>query len=273
MLLIRFQTSLRGSSKMASVHGLWPLMMGAIFFIMGYILIITCLAMAPPLQTGSLYAQLSSQLGANGAIPSQMKMDQFNIFNDTINFDLSYNGAIVFRDFAEETDVAIRWVPDQFQLSLGFVPESFLFSNGNGFWKERSPLSDYGSQGYITPTDVLQNYDATLNSSTLSLYDDHISAEVTWISNDSSISLPNAFKNHDPVRVYIQSTPNMQSTCTNLWEALGRFFTFQTVNTGIQIIDLATNLLVTIPVYIALFYVAYRLVAGLVPFASGGGGD
>jgi hypothetical protein len=257
---------------MAGTHALWPLMMGAIFFIMGYILIITCLAMAPALQTGSLYSQLSSQLGANGAVSSQMKMDQFSIFNDSINFDLSYNGAIVFKDFAEETDVAIRWVPDQFQLSLGFVPESFLFSNNNGFWKERTPLSDYGAQGYITPTDVLQNYDSTLNSSTIALYDTHISASVTWVSNDSSITLPTAFKNHNPVRIYILTTPNMESTSTNLWEALAKFFTFQTVNTGIQIIDLFTNLLVTIPVYIALFYTAYRLVSGLIPFASGGGG-
>lgn len=67
---------------------------------------------------------------------------------------------------------------------------------------------------------------------------------------------------------------NWNSTGLNAWNIVGQILSFQIPNLGVPgIAGTIIGLIISFPYYSLIAYIVYKLIAGLIPFLSGGSGD
>jgi len=92
-------------------------------------------------------------------------------------------------------------------------------------------------------------------------------------SESASYTFPEALRNKALIHVAVDWSYDFTQMGINVWSLLGTILSFQTIKTGIAILDAVLNSIVSIPLWVAIAYLAYRFITGLIPFLSGGGGD
>jgi len=249
-------------------HALYTLILGAVIFILGYTLVISCLSLASPLQTGQYYLAQS----INGYQTQQnVNLADFNVYNETGSVVVSYNNLTGYSVTLNEETIKFIWhTPYSYFITIGPIPESFTVESNYHYFRMTNPTPLTNEQ-FITIPDLIGVYDTVNDQAIIKTHDDQLVLQLTFKSNSTSKTLLQALSSHDPIKISYGGQPDFSSMGGNFWTALNKFLTFHAVDTGIAIIDLTTNLIVTTPIYIALFYIGYRLIAGLIPFISGGG--
>jgi hypothetical protein len=79
--------------------------------------------------------------------------------------------------------------------------------------------------------------------------------------------------NQAPLRVLVSWSYDFASMGVNVWTLLATVLTFQTIQTGMSLLDGVLNSLIGLPLWTAIAYLAYKLITGLIPFLSGGSGE
>jgi len=116
-----------------------------------------------------------------------------------------------------------------------------------------------------------QFYDADADASIVTWQCEHIALVIRISSMENTTSLNQAWEDGE-LRLDVNYEIDFAKMGTSVWGLLGSILTFQTITTGINTLDLLLNALVTIPVWTSIIYITYRIITGLIPFLSGGGG-
>lgn len=131
----------------------------------------------------------------------------------------------------------------------------------------------HGDHIDVVYQDLVDHYDNLTQSSKIEVTDTHGKLMLVFKSNVTDESVLLAWQNADPVRVSIDYSIDFSTMGTNIWSILASVFTFQTIKTGVFMIDILLNSLISVPTFIASGYILYRLITGLIPTLSGGGGN
>lgn len=125
----------------------------------------------------------------------------------------------------------------------------------------------------IVIDDLVGHYDNLTQSSKIIATCPHGSLTLTFKSNVTGESVLLAWQNSEPVQVNVDYSVDFSKMGTNIWAILANVFTFQTIKTGETMLDILLNSLISVPTFIASGYILYRLITGLIPTLSGGGGN
>lgn len=119
---------------------------------------------------------------------------------------------------------------------------------------------------------IYDYYDNATDSSRIVVSCSHITLDITFTSADSGTSLFEAIENDGDITLSINYEIDFSKMGGNIWVVLANVLLFQTISTGQIYLDMILNALISIPLYTSIAYLIYKIVAGLLPFASGGGG-
>lgn len=257
-----------------NVFALYALLIGVVMFISVFLLFVNLL---PP----ELYNPYKTYRATNDV--NDISVTQFNAFTFTQNFTLS-SGTGFTKVFFNTTEVWIQYyrsptLPDpngtvfgfrHFEWSWWIIPTHHDFTSA-----EAVPFdfSLGGSVTGFTNSWVMRFYDNATDSATFSIRCPHVTLKLTFTSNSSSYTLASAMKNLAPLHVFVSWSYDFSAMGANVWSLLGTILTFQTIKTGIATLDGVLNSIISLPIWVAIAYLAYRFLTGLIPFLSGGGGE
>jgi hypothetical protein len=140
-------------------------------------------------------------------------------------------------------------------------------------WVLWSHYFNHADHTDVVLQDLVEHYDNLTRSSRIEVICSHATLTCVFKSNVTDESVLLAWQNGSPVQVNIDYEVDFSRMGTNIWSILASVFTFQTIKTGVLVIDLLLNSLISVPTYIASGYILYRLITGLIPTVSGGGGN
>ena len=219
--------------------------------------------------------------------PSDLTASNFNAFAYSSNFtlecdnyagvDVSFNSTSIHFEWFTETYAThdpngtvfiarhreiIYWIfPIHHDLESSEAIAGDIHVGGNG-----------GFDGFSNSW-LMRFYDNTTDTSTFSIRCSHISLRLSMSSESASYTFPEALRNKALIHVAVDWSYDFTQMGINVWSLLGTILSFQTIKTGIAILDAVLNSIVSIPLWVAIAYLAYRFITGLIPFLSGGGGD
>lgn len=125
----------------------------------------------------------------------------------------------------------------------------------------------------LTASYLLGAYENTTMASRVVLKCSHITLNLKFRANDTSIGLPQALSEGLPILMDVNYEIDFSAMGANVWSVMASVLLFQTIKTGSWLMDLLLNSLVSLPVWSSMAYILYRIIAGLIPTASGGGGQ
>lgn len=153
----------------------------------------------------------------------------------------------------------------------------YVFQERESMSSASPPDFDYPSPvelntASFSPKWLLLHYNNKTDTATFTITCSAITLKLTFFSNSTDYTLPSALQNEQPIRAIVSWNYDFSSMGANIWGLLANILTFQTIKTGLLALDLLLNAVVSIPVWTSVSYIIYRLVTGLIPTLSGGGG-
>ncbi len=218
--------------------------------------------------------------------PSDFGAESINAFAYTANFTLEYkydSTLVMFND----TEIHFQWYSatlftNEQNASMinihHFQWSWWIWPTHEGFHSTSTPDFDHqtghgsGTPSF-SPSWLMLHYDNKTDTATFSVKCDHINLKLTVTSNSSSYTLPSALQNLQPIHLITNWSFDFTSMGANIWSLLGGILTFQSIVTENATINAVLNTLVSVPLWVSIAYILYRLITGLIPFLSGGSGD
>jgi len=125
----------------------------------------------------------------------------------------------------------------------------------------------------LTKEQILtQVYDNASDTAQMTFSCSHITLRVSLSACIANETFKSALLNGHAYHVEVFYDVDFSQMGVGIWNILGSIFAFQAIQTGNLQADLLINSLITIPLYVGFGYVLYRLITGLIPTLSGGGG-
>lgn len=140
-------------------------------------------------------------------------------------------------------------------------------------WVLWSHYFQHGDHTDVVLQDLVEHYDNLTLSSKIDVSCSHGTLSFIIKSNVTGESVLLAWQKGEPVQINVDYSVDFSKMGTNIWSILASVFTFQTIKTGVLMIDILLNSLISVPTFIASGYILYRLITGLIPTLSGGGGN
>jgi len=222
---------------------------------------------------------------ANSFTPSDTSPSDLNIFTYYQNITLTINSATT-KAWFNETEVHFEWFDDPFSSEVNatvfsihhFEWDWWIIPKDHGFKSTDGDEFDYHfattgrDENWFSHKWLLRHYDNRTDHATASMTCGHITLKLTFTSNSSSYTLPEALTNEAPIHIIANWEFDFSHMGSNIWSLLGAVLTFQSIVTGITVLDAVLNSLISIPVWTAIVYIFYRIITGMIPTVSGGGG-
>lgn len=198
-----------------------------------------------------------------------VKGSDFNIYNQTDNFNMSSSYDWTLKTY-NGLDVRFYYynAPGWFVFRVRHVEWVIPWTSIEILYH---PLRFQDGSEYITVNKLIDGYDNETDTSTIKISCPHIDMRLTIASNDSTKTFFEAINEHSSLSLQLNYQIDFSSMAGNIWIILGNLLTFQTIQTGQPFLDIFLNGVVGIPLYISFGYILYKLIAGLIPFVSGGG--
>jgi len=270
--------------KVTISHALYGLLLATVLFVSCFLLFIQIL---PP----ELYNPYKNY--HSGSIPTDISSGDFSIFSYEKNFTLTPS---IFKQSFDFNGTTTDWYYTPSILASPYTGEPnstyfivyrvhydlWIFRNLEAFQSaEKTPFDVHvvGTGIASTPATgfsnlwIMQFYNNQTDTATFSIKSSTLTLRITMSSNSSSYTLPQALSSNAPIRVFSNWSYDFSAMGLNIWTLIGTILTFQTIATGVSILDAVLNSLISLPIWTAIVYLAYRFIAGIIPFASGGGGQ
>jgi hypothetical protein len=251
---------------------LWVLLLSTVMFLASFVMVN---ALFPGyLQTGQAYRQLYESYVTGR---ETLRGTDFDVFNQTANQTMTSSLSLTYVKITLIKGIDIRGFYHYFSGSQ--EKSMFSFIHVTNTWPFTDiPLISHllvkqDGKNNILRSDILSVYDNSTGGSLVKISCEHISIDLVFRPNDTSETLPTALDNGDPINLSFSYQIDFASMGANIWTVLANVLLFQTIKTGQSILDYMLNALVSIPIYTSIGYIIYRIVAGLIPTASGGGGQ
>jgi hypothetical protein len=255
---------------------LYTLLLTTVIFLSSFVLIVQLI---PP----DAYRPFKTYAGSYR--PEDFETGQINLFSFYQNITLVY-GASTQKVWFNETEVHFQWYDDYFSSETNasvfsishfewdwwVIPKSHGFKSTDGDDFEYRFSTTGREINLFTDKWILRHYDNRTDQAIGSMTCGHISLTLTWNSEDSSYTLPEALKNHANLKIVANWEYDFSKMGSNIWTLLGAVLIFQSIVTGITLLDVILNCLIAIPVWTSIVYILYRIVTGLIPTLSGGSG-
>jgi hypothetical protein len=149
---------------------------------------------------------------------------------------------------------------------------------GGYYFKELSRLTFYNASGRInsyglSKTDLTGNWDAEANATKLTARNNQLAVSVVIQPLWNNETIAQAATNHR-LQYYLSYGVNATQTGIGLFSIVSQILTFQSPTLGIPGIGgVIVDDVIALFVWSVLGYLIYKLLAGLVPWLSGGSGD
>lgn len=173
--------------------------------------------------------------------------------NLTITFDVAQFNAPDTEGWLRVMHAEPQWVFS----SIYYIKDDLVMDDGN-----------YAINKYI-----LSSYDPVSDSASFRMSCPHVEVFIVVYSNSSTVRLQDALWNRQPIHLTVSSNPRYDSATGDILGFMYKTLTFQIFKVGDYYVDLFLNLITCAPIYLAAFYIVYRLVTGALPTLSGGGGQ
>jgi hypothetical protein len=131
----------------------------------------------------------------------------------------------------------------------------------------------WGGSFILNPTNLSPYYDMASDSYIVTMQCDHVTVHLRIYSNVTTTKVQDAFRTQSPIKIAYDYEVNWSAMGTNVLSIILNVLVGQTIQTGEHFLDLFLNALITVPVDLSLIYVLYRLITGIIPTLSGGGGS
>jgi len=130
-----------------------------------------------------------------------------------------------------------------------------------------------GEGFYVYKYDLYREefYDEDADASIMVWKCAHLTIELRLSGYTNTTSLSDSWDDGN-IRADLGYEVDFSAMGGNVWVLLATILTFQTIETGILALDVVLNTLVSLPVWVSIAYLLYRIVTGLIPTLSGGGG-
>lgn len=249
---------------------LWILIIGVMVFITVFV---SLHSMIP----GDLYFPFKDY--EDSFVASDVKASKYIGFNQTDSFNMTYHavynfldktfGGVKLRFYQAGRDNPFYgyrrtfWV-ETWEFELLGIPLTF------------SALTEESGDKFLTYEDLARNFDSSTNEvDPITFKNERITLTLGFskVSGSSSANVLEAWENEEDITVTVNYELNLNAMGVNIFSVMFNIFTFQTVKTGDLYLDVLLNAIVSVPTITAIFYVMYRLVLGVIPFVSGGGGQ
>jgi len=126
---------------------------------------------------------------------------------------------------------------------------------------------------WVLKDDLEEAWDSTVNASLFTAHCDHITTSVMIMPYNSSWTIGESWDN-GYLGYVLSYEVDWNATGVSAWTITAQLLTFQVPDLGIPGVGgTIMSYLIAIPVWSLIAYLVYKLVVGLIPFVSGGGGD
>lgn len=126
---------------------------------------------------------------------------------------------------------------------------------------------------YLLKSTIVNNWDSKTNSSRFSARGNQISTNLLIKQTNASRTIGQNWDDHH-LNYYISYDVNFTMMSMGAFGIVGQLLTFQSPNLGIpNPWGYFLNQLIAFPLWASIAYVAYKIIAGLIPWMSGGSGD
>jgi hypothetical protein len=256
---------------LSSQSTLWTLILGTVMFLTVFVM---CIQFVTP-----LYSE-ASKYEAYKVNREKYKGIDLNIYNQTLTFNLSQ--AEVHRETISGHTIEFLWWQGGYPINSYWYLEirhvtwelwaGSMISTREYFWLQTE--TGKGAYGLPARSNILSPkcYDNDTDTSNFVVTCPHLELNVFMSSNTSGYDLPYCLLNGKTVKITLNYELNVEGMSTNIWSILGEILSFQTIKTGNEYTDYFLNALVSVPIYVAIGTIFYRLITGIIPFLSGGGG-
>jgi len=253
-----------------AVMGLWVLIIGVVAFLSTFTGILSIL---PP----EIFGTYVNRYNTYGTGSETFSATSWNSYNASLNFTLGHGSTIKDSGFGSAV-LNFRWA--YVTASIDYLTiEHFTGTVNLGVlgwlvWSSDNLVYDNGKDklGLVEIFDP-SHYDTARDTSKVVWSCPHITITINYVSNTTGKTLHDVLTDSGGVVLLIINYQiDISSMGLNMWQVLANVLTFQAIRSGNAMIDVLLNSIVSFPTWTAFAYIAYKLIAGVIPFVSGGGG-
>jgi len=202
---------------------------------------------------------------------------------------LNYSDAPIQYDFGLSggQKLEIDWVteklPEGYWAPFTSIYLRHLIKQTMGYWTDYHNLNVYDSSGVpigtgwykdkIIKANLVDHWDSDKNATILIAKCDHITTNIIFQPRNSSWSIGDSW-DQEKLNFALSYDVNWNATGVSAWTIVAQLLTFQAPDLGIGGVGgIILNAIIAIPTWSLIAYIVYKIVAGIIPFISGGGGD
>lgn len=193
--------------------------------------------------------------------------------------ELNYGDGPLQYDFGLPSGqkLEIDWV---IRYGQSYVYVRHLVGQTLGYWTNYHNLDVYTTSGVMLPyndkmfkPDLVANWNPDKNASIFNVKCDHITSNIIFQPRNSSWTIGESW-DQEKLNFAMSYEVNWNATGVSAWTIVAQLLTFQAPNLGIGgIAGVILNAIIAIPMWSLIAYIVYKIVVGIIPFVSGGGGD
>lgn len=246
---------------------LWSLLIATVMFLACFVLMV---GLIPP-DTKVQFKNFEKEYRA--IVPgADYEGSSFTMFNNSLSNTLTAGG---YMDLSGTgLDLFLQWY---------YIPALGLNELGGTHVEWRIPILNtqvlyhnlVTKEGdvHLSAEYLLSHYDNTTLGSSIEFGCPHINLKMFIRSNSTAYSLSQALQAGHALYVTINYEIDFTKMGANIWVTLAQVLSFQAVVTGNVALDFILNAMISLPIYTSTSYILYRLITGLIPTLSGGGGQ
>jgi hypothetical protein len=259
---------------------LWALILGSIMFLAVFVLFI-----------GLIPSECTILGGAKG-LPdynigsASISGTSITMWNNSNNMNMTVNSDFIFhRQYIKLSGIELEFTMGNYvgmKLQKGESIYHFLqirhITGRLPSWLgsliySANDLVDKSGNVYITKSILATHFDNSTGVARIVMHNDVITLDLTLKSLNSTNILNGWDNDGTIIFIGINFSIDWSKMGTNIWMLIGQILTFSTIQTGFVPLDLVLNTMVSLPIYLSGGYILYRLITGLIPTLSGGGGQ
>lgn len=244
--------------------GLWVLLLGTVLFMSSFVMLIGLLP------SEFTYTYKDYEQVYNGTA-RDLRASKITAWSQSENFTISHPQSIKRVYTEHDVRFAFSTVVGQKVFSIYHVEWYIPFTDVpvRGHFLETEPYQHI----YVTKERLFQSafYDSLEDTSQIEFACEHITISVIFQSPSENLTLAEAWDNGQ-LHLALNYEVDFTKMGSSVWTILASILTFQVISTGVLLIDIVLNTLISLPLYLSISYILYRVVTGLIPTLSGGGG-
>jgi len=215
------------------------------------------------------------------SVETKETFDAANIlmYDNAESGKLNYSDGPMQYDFGLPSGqkLEIDWV---IRYGQSYVYLRHLVAKTFGYWTNYHNLYIYDMSGVmlqygdkIFKADLVSNWEEDRNATVFNAKCDHITSNIIFQPRNSSWSIGESW-DQEKLDFALSYDVNWNATGVSAWTIVAQLLTFQAPDLGIGGVGgIILNAIIAIPTWSLIAYIVYKIVAGIIPFISGGGGD